>query len=214
MDATKPEALAGAAAVQAAASDPGIETVAETSEVTALVMRAQEGDADAFADLMRLHERRIIGLAVQMGLRREDALDACQDTFIKVFKYIGKFEAGRSFFKWLYRIAINVIYDHLRSGRGAPTVSLEELDAGQAARAEGEAPSLQARVESAQLAERVRQSLDCLSRRERIVFVLRDLQELSTEEIGVILRLSQITVRRHCMSARHKIRQRLLPRQP
>jgi len=64
------------------------------------------------------------------------------------------------------------------------------------------------------MAEKVRKSLDYLSRRERIVFVLRDLQELSTEEIGVILRLSQITVRRHCMSARQKIRQRLLPRQP
>lgn len=205
IDSIKPEALAEAVAAQAA--------VAENPEVTALVMRAKEGDADAFADLMRLHERRIIGLGLQMGLRREDALDACQDTFVKVFKYIGKFEAGRSFFKWLYRIAINVIYDHLRAGRGAPTVSLEELDAGQVGRADGEGPSLQARVESAQMAEKVRRSLDCLSRRERIVFVLRDLQELSTEEIGVILSLSQITVRRHCMSARQKIRQRLLPRQ-
>jgi RNA polymerase sigma-70 factor (ECF subfamily) len=215
MEAIKPEILRGAAPVEAAAADPGSAPAAESPEVTALVLRAKEGNADAFSDLMRLHERRIISLGMQMGLRRDDALDACQDTFVKVFKYIGRFESGRPFFKWLYRIAINVVYDHLRRVRGSPTVSLEELDAGTAARSlAGEEPSLQSRVEAVQMAARVRQSLDCLSRRERMVFVLRDLQELSTEEIGVILGLSQITVRRHCMSARQKIRQRLLPRRP
>jgi len=213
MDASKPEAIAGAGDAGAAVTEAGSAPDTEDPEVTALVRRAKAGDGDAFADLMRRHEKRIIGLALQLGLRRDDALDASQDTFVKVFKYIGKFETGRSFFKWLYRIALNVIYDHLRRQRAAPTVSLEDLDSGQATRAGGEEPSLHARVESVQLAERVRQSLDCLSRRERIVFVLRDLQDLSTEEIGLILRLSRITVRRHCMSARQKIRQRLLPRQ-
>ena len=70
-------------------------------------------------------------------------------------------------------------------------------------------PGVHQRVEAAQLAQKVRESLAHLSRRERIVFVLRDLQEISTEEIGAILGLSRITVRRHCMLARKKVRERI-----
>ena len=188
------------------------ESLAEAPEVTSLVARAKEGDAEAFADLMRMYERRIISLGLQMGLSRDDAMDACQDSFIKVFKYIRRFETGRSFFKWLYRIALHSVYDQMRRARSAPTVSIEDLEAGQVGRLTDRAPSIQDRLESLQLADRVRESLDLLSHRERIVFVLRDLQELTTEEIGVILSLSRITVRRHCMSARQKLRQALFPR--
>jgi RNA polymerase sigma-70 factor (ECF subfamily) len=189
-----------------------VEPLAEAPEVTSLVARAKQGDSQAFADLMRMYERRIISLGVQMGLSRDDAMDACQDSFVKVFKYIRRFETGRSFFKWLYRIALHSIYDQMRRTRSAPTVSIEDLDAGQAGNLPDRSASIQDRLESSQLAGRVRESLDLLSHRERIVFVLRDLQELTTEEIGVILSLSQITVRRHCMSARQKLRQALFPR--
>jgi len=188
------------------------ESLAETPEVTSLVARAKQGDPQAFADLMRLYERRVISLGVQMGLSRDDAMDACQDSFVKVFKYIRRFETGRSFFKWLYRIALHSIYDQMRRTRRASTVSIEDLEAGQAGSLTDRSASIQDRLESSQLAGRVRESLDLLSHRERTVFVLRDLQELTTEEIGVILSLSQITVRRHCMSARQKLRRALFPR--
>src|SRR5512136_2880069 len=101
MDAIKPQELASMAVAREAA--------AESSEITALVERAKTGDAEAFGDLMRLYERRIIALGVQMGLTKDDSLDACQDAFIKVFRYIHRFRSGESFFKWLYRIALNVI---------------------------------------------------------------------------------------------------------
>jgi RNA polymerase sigma-70 factor (ECF subfamily) len=179
---------------------------AESPEVAALVERAKAGDADAFGDLMRLYERRIVALGMQMGLSRDDALDATQESFVKVFKYLASFKSGRSFFKWLYRIAIHTIYDALRARQGRPTVALDDLEAAAVPPRE---TGVHQRVEAAQLAERVKESLVHLSRRERIVFVLRDLQEISTEEIGAILGLSQITVRRHCMLARKKVRERI-----
>ena len=211
MEAGKPRTLSeiGAAAGEGAGVIP-----AESIEVTALVVRAKAGDADAFADLMRLYQRRIISVAVQMGLSRDDAHDACQESFVKVFKYIHRFETGRSFFKWLYRIAVNVIYDQLSRLRSTPTMSIEDLDVGHRSLVQSEGTGLHQNLEAAQLAARVRECLDLLSRRERIVFVLRDLQELSTEEIGIILGLSQITVRRHCMSARHKLKKQIFPRRP
>src|SRR2546426_4236680 len=119
MDATKPRSIAKA-------ESPADTAREESSEVTLLIERAKNGDADAFGDLMRLYERRVIGIGVQMGLSRDDALDACQDVFIKVFRYIHRFRSGESFFKWLYRIALNAIHDHHRRSRPAALVSIEE----------------------------------------------------------------------------------------
>jgi RNA polymerase sigma-70 factor (ECF subfamily) len=118
-----PAAVAGAPAAPLPA-----EGSTESPQVTLLVERAKGGDADAFADLMRLYERRIVALGMQMGLSREDALDATQESFVKVFKYLASFKSGRSFFKWLYRIAIHTIYDALRARQGRATVPLEEAE--------------------------------------------------------------------------------------
>ncbi len=109
MDAVKPQVVAEAGNPERAAG--------EATEVTALVAGAKKGDAEAFAGLMRLYDRRVIAIGVQMGLSHDDALDACQDAFVKVFRYIGRFRSGESFYKWLYRIAINAVYDHLSWSR-------------------------------------------------------------------------------------------------
>lgn len=192
---------------QALAAGAGDSSAGDASaEISALVVRAKAGETEAFDALIRMYEGRVIALGMQMGLSRDDALDACQETFIKVFRYIARFDTGRSFFKWLYRIAIHAIYDQMRRTRAAATVSLDDLEPHQAAHPRDQSPSAHALVEAEQIARKVRESLGMLSPRERIVFILRDLQELGTDEIGAILRLSQITVRRHCMSARQKLR--------
>jgi RNA polymerase sigma-70 factor (ECF subfamily) len=178
----------------------------ESPQVTALVERAKGGEADAFDDLMRLYERRVISVGVQMGLSADAALDACQDTFVKVFRYIHRFRSGESFYRWLYRIAVNTVYDHLRQARPKWAVSMEDVGgaAAQAVRAPG--VPVEQRVQSEDLLRKALSALDRLSRQERIVFVLRDLQQVPTEDIGRILGLSTITVRRHCMLARRKLR--------
>lgn len=190
---------------------PAAPALGESREITALVDRAKAGDALAFEGLMRLYERRVVLLGMQMGLSRDDALDMCQETFVKVFRYIGRFRSGESFFKWLYRIAIHAVYDQLRKSRAAGMVSLEEIAPEEEAGLAGTAPSLARRVEAADLAAKILAGMTGLTRRERVIFVLRDLHEMSTQEIGGILRLSQITVRRHCTSARQKLRERLFP---
>jgi RNA polymerase sigma-70 factor (ECF subfamily) len=186
----------------------------ESAVVTALVERAKGGDPGAFDDLMGLYERRVIGIGVQMGLSVDDSLDACQETFLKVFRYIGRFRSGESFFKWLYRIAIHSIYDQMGRGRRPSTVSLDDLNAGEFAQAADPGAAVGPRLENADLARKIVAGLDCLTRRERVVFVLRDLQEIDTDRIGRILGLSRVTVRRHCMSARQKLRERLFPPNP
>lgn len=201
MDATKTRAVTevGVAA----------EPRAESPQVSALVERAKAGDPDAFSDLMRLYERRVIALGMQMGLSLDDARDACQDAFVKVFKYIGRFRSGQSFFRWLHRIAINAVYDHLKWSRPPGVASLEGEMGSRALQISDGGVSAEARVESQDLARKLLAGLDGLSRQEKIVFVLRDLQEIPSDEIARVLRLSQVTVRRHCMSARQKLRRRV-----
>lgn len=204
MDAIKPDRLVELGVPEARAG--------EAPEVTALVQRAKAGDADAFGGLMRLYERRVIAIGVQMGLSPDEAQDACQDAFIKVFRYIRGFRSGRSFFKWLYRIAIHAIYDHLRAHRRADLVSLEDVEGARLGAIRDRSAPPDRAAESSDLARRLMAGLDLLTRQERIVFVLRDLQEIGTDDIGRIMRLSQITIRRHCMSARQKLRDHLFPR--
>lgn len=190
---------------------PAVSVLGEPAEVTALVERAKAGDAGAFGDLMRVYEARIISIGIQMGLSRDDSLDACQDAFVKVFRYIGRFRSGESFFKWLYRLAINTIYDHLRMCRHPGVISIEELGNEGPHEMKNSAMSMASRLENADLADKLVAGLGSLTRQERIVFVLRDLHELPTKEIGKVLSLSQVTIRRHCMSARQKLRDRLFP---
>src|SRR6185503_1298179 len=102
------------------------EAAVEDPRITALVDRAKAGDPDAFADLMHAYESRIIALGIHMGLSRDDALDACQDAFVRVFKHIARFESGRIFFKWLYRIAIHSVYRQMRRGRRHAGLSIDD----------------------------------------------------------------------------------------
>jgi len=183
----------------------------ESAAVSELVERAKRGDEAAFGDLMRLYERRIIAIGMQMGLSHDDALDACQDTFVKVFHYISRFRSGELFYRWLYRIAIHAICDHRRWSRPAGVVSIEAIGSFETSELRTGATPPDVELERADLARKLLKGLGILSQRERTVFVLRDLQEIKTEEIGRILGLSQITIRRHCMSARRKLRDCLFP---
>ncbi len=201
MDSTKPDMLSGGVASTLAQ--------VESPQVTSLVERAKRGEAEAFDDLMRLYDRRVIAIGVQMGLRTDDALDVCQETFLKVFRYIGRFRSGESFYRWLYRITVNTVYDHMQSARAGQTMSMGDMSQAPEDRLCDPGISPDACLESADLVRKALGALDRLSRQERIVFVLRDLQSMSTREIGLILGLSQVTVRRHCMSARQKLRDRL-----
>jgi len=201
VDSTKPGTLSGGVATTLGQ--------VESPQVTSLVERAKRGEAEAFDDLMRLYDRRVIAIGVQMGLRTDDALDVCQETFLKVFRYINRFRSGESFYRWLYRIAVNTVYDHIQSARAGQTVSMGDMSPAPEERLRDPGISPHTCLESADLVRKALEALDRLSRQERIVFVLRDLQLMTTRDIGRILGLSQVTVRRHCMSARQKLRDRL-----
>src|SRR6266478_8557083 len=99
--------------------------------LTILVTRALAGDALAFERIMLATEQRVVSIAWRMLGNSDDAQDAAQEVYIRVFKYLARFRTGEDFSGWLYRITINVCHDLARRKRSTVTTRLSEIDFGE-----------------------------------------------------------------------------------
>lgn len=178
------------------------------SSVASMIERAKAGDPAAFEQMIDCYQRKVISTAWKMLGNREDARDAAQEVFLRVYKYLGAFRVDQDFAAWLYRIIINVCRDHMRR-RGRPDQftsfeveqELGNLDAHTTTSEDIEG----AAIRSQQHAMIIR-ALDTLSKKERAAIVLRDMEGLTTEEVARVLGSTQTTVRSHISSARAKIK--------
>jgi len=170
-----------------------------TSALAALVERAREGDGRAFDRLMLETQERVMGLAWRLLGGREDARDAAQEVYLRVFRHLGRFRAGHDFHGWLYRITVNVCRDAARRRRRAPVVDGPAPDPGQPPRAEEE-------LLGSERWNRLLEALAALPSRERAALVLRDLEGLTSEQVARVLGSRPATVRGQIASARTRIR--------
>jgi RNA polymerase sigma-70 factor, ECF subfamily len=173
--------------------------------LTILVARARTGDALAFERILLATEKRVVSIAWRMLGNRDDARDATQEVYLRVYKYLGRFRAGEDFRGWLYRITINVCNDIARRKRSSAT-RFAELDVAELPRVESSSANPEESVLHQQQLAMVRAALQMLSRKERAALVLRDLEGLSTEEVARILGSRSVTVRSQVSSARAKIK--------
>ena len=175
--------------------------------LTILVTRARAGDALAFERIMLATEQRVVSIAWRMLGNSDDARDAAQEVYLRVFKYLARFRAGEDFRGWLYRITINVCHDLARRKRSMTTTPLSEVDfCAEHAAVEDTGTDLETRTLHQQQLALVRRALHVLSAKERAALVLRDLEGLSTEEVARALGSRPVTVRSQVSSARAKIR--------
>jgi RNA polymerase sigma-70 factor, ECF subfamily len=175
--------------------------------LTILVTRAQAGDALAFERIMLATEQRVVSIAWRMLGNRDDARDAAQEVYLRVFKYLERFRAGEDLRGWLYRITINVCHDLARRKRAMTTTRLSEIDfRKESAAVEDTGTDPESRTLYQQQLALVRRALNVLSAKERAALVLRDLEGLTTEEVARALGSRPVTVRSQVSSARAKIR--------
>jgi RNA polymerase sigma-70 factor (ECF subfamily) len=170
-----------------------------------LIIRAKAGDKTAFDQIIIIHQRKVISLAWRMLGNREDARDAAQETFLRVYKSFGGFDPAQDFNGWLYRIAVNVCRDLARKRRD-DLYSLEaEVESGVMTE-----PASPHNTESAAMLAQEQaillRALATLPQKERAAIVLRDLEGLDTEEVAKILGSSPTTVRSQISAARVKIK--------
>ena len=170
-----------------------------------ILARARGGDAVAFDQLMIAHQQRVMATAWRLLGNTEDARDATQEVFLRLYKHLPKYDARQEFSGWLYRIVINVCYDVARK-RGNRSSSFE------AAQEAGTLPVLLSHDNSERAAMQAEEhaivvkALSTLSEKERAAIVLRDLEGIPTKEVARILGSSATTVRSQISTARTKIK--------
>ena len=178
-----------------------------------LVAQAREGDAVAFGELVRRYEGKIFRLAQHITQNREDAEDVLQETFLKAYEHLDQFQGNSKFYTWIVRIAVNQALMKLRRRKADRSVSLDEtIDTGEdnivrEIAAWGEDP--EERFSREELGELLDSAVKGLEPPYRSVFVLRDIEDLSTEETADALGLSIPAVKSRLLRARLQLREKL-----
>jgi RNA polymerase sigma-70 factor (ECF subfamily) len=178
---------------------------------TILIQAAQAGNKAALRELYEQNKRRIFGLAFQYTRNPEDAEDILQETFSKAFRNLASYRVEREagFGAWLFRIGINASIDYLRRHKARRAEVGEEALASLPAQGPGVDPEEARRL--AEWRERIRASLDALSAKQRMVFLLRHEQHFSIREIARELRCTEGSVKTHLFRAVAALRVRLRP---
>ena len=177
-----------------------------------LVAAAKKGDISAFEELVNRYERKIFRLTLNITQNREDAEDAMQDAFLKSYSHLKDFQGDSRFYTWLVRIAANEALMRLRKRR-PNQFSLDEPVEGEEdlmpREVEDLGPSPEQRFAQTEMKNILSRVIEDLEPDYRIVFVLRDMEELSTEETAAAVGISVPAVKSRLLRARLKLRDKL-----
>jgi RNA polymerase sigma-70 factor (ECF subfamily) len=177
-----------------------------------LVAKAKAGEVEAFETLAGRYDRKIFRLAQNITQNREDAEDVMQESFLKAYEHLGEFQGNSRFYTWLVRIAVNQALMKLRKRRPNQISLDEQVDTGEdsmSREVEDWGPSPEERYGQTELSQILSKVIAELDPAFRIVFQLRDIEELSTEETAEALNLSVPAVKSRLLRARLKLRQKL-----
>ena len=175
---------------------------------SAIVTKARRGDADAFRALVERHSRPLFRLAFRMTGNQQDAEDVVQESFLRAWRRLGRFDDRASFGTWLYRIATNCSLDAIRGRKRRPVDSgMEEpvlaLPAGD--------PTPERVAMSGEVRERVAEAMDELSASERTAFVLRHFEGMRIEDVSRVLGCQPGATKHSVFRAVRKLRRALEP---
>jgi RNA polymerase sigma-70 factor, ECF subfamily len=180
---------------------------------SALVAKAREGDLAAFNELVNSYSRKIFRLAKHITQNDEDAEDVLQETFLKAFEHLDGFQGQSKFYTWIVRIAVNESLMKLRKRKSDRSVPLDEpVDTGEDTVVREIAvwdENPEQKYSREELGHILDEAVEGLRPAFRTVFVLRDIEELSTEETAEALGISVPAVKSRLLRARLQLREKL-----
>jgi len=179
----------------------------------AFVIQARSGDCDAFRALVERHSRGLFRLAFRMTGNQQDAEDVVQESFLRAYRQLGKFDERASFGTWIYRIATNCSLDLVRARKRRSEHSASEAVDGDdpVATLPSSGPTPERVTLSGELRERVAEAMQGLSETERAAFVLRHYEGLRIEEVSRILECRPGAAKHSVFRAVQKLRRALQP---
>jgi len=176
-------------------------------EAGAVLARARQGDSDAFRVLVERHSRSVFRLAFRMTGNEQDAEDVVQESFLRAFRQLGRFESRANFGTWLYRIVANCSVDLMRTRQSRQNHGrVESLDEIEGDPAPAENPTPERLAQSAEIGTRVASALNGLSPLERAAFTLRHHEGRSIDEISRMLGLRTSATKHSVFRAVRKLR--------
>jgi RNA polymerase sigma-70 factor (ECF subfamily) len=183
------------------------------SDELSLVQAAKKGDVGAFGELVKRYDRNVFRIALHITQNREDAEDVVQDAFLKAYGNLEQFQGQSKFYTWLVRIAVNEALMKLRRRRPERMVSLDQevqTEEDSIPREVADwSPNPEQLYNQAELKDILGKTIQGLPPSFRTVFVLRDVEGLSTEETAQALELSVPAVKSRLLRARLQLRERL-----
>ena len=183
----------------------------DAGDAAAVLSRARGGDGDAFRTLVEHHGKVAFGLAFRLTGNAEDAEEVVQESFLKAFRQLGRFEARSNFGTWLHRIVVNCAMDVLRHRQSRKAREHTGLADDVADSLPASEPCPEQLARSAEIEQRVAQSMYELTPQERAAFTLRHREGRSIEEIGRVLGLQKSAAKHAVFRAVKKLRVALEP---
>lgn len=176
-----------------------------------LVKRCQEGDSEAFDQLVTRYRTRVFGMIYNMVHNEQDAWDLAQDSFVKAWKSIKRFRGQSSFYTWIYRIVMNVTIDWVRKkqvkGTGAEfddSIQLKEIEPGSKTMPKADALPFE-RMQQGEIRTQIDKAIAQLSPEHRAVILMKEIEDMQYHEIAETLGCSIGTVMSRLFYARKKL---------
>lgn len=166
-----------------------------------LIESCKKGDVHAFRELVEKLQTYAYTLAFRILLNEEEAKDAVQDSFIKIWKSLGSYNGKYLFTTWMYRIVVNTCIDKLKEVKKLSDIYSDDLS---------DSESHEDSITNHELAKQIRQLSKGLPEKQRIIFILIDLQGLSLNEVSDVLKISKGLVKSNLYYARKSIKEKLI----
>tara|TARA_Y100001960_G_C14476861_1_gene729799 strand:+ start:133 stop:762 length:630 start_codon:yes stop_codon:yes gene_type:complete len=185
----------------------------ETEE--SLVRDLQNGNLEAYDKIAEIYQKKIYGLSFNLTRNQMDAQDVTQEVLLTLFRKINMFQGKSAFSSWVYRIAVNASYMRLRSKKKEPNVSIDELmpsfnSAGfQQEKIQDWSENTESLIFTKETRDVIDKAVNLLPEKEKVVFILRDVEGLSSEKAGEILDLTVPAVKSRLHRARLFLRKKL-----
>jgi RNA polymerase sigma-70 factor, ECF subfamily len=170
-----------------------------------LIERSRKGDSTAFGVLVERYQRRVVGVAQAVVHNQDDAIELAQETFVRAYENLSKFESRSSFSTWLYRIAANLAIDFWRREGRHVVLHGEDADSEIAKLPTVTGDSFK-EVSRSELSARLKQALEELTPEHRAVILLREVEGMSYDEISDVLQCPRGTVMSRLHYARTHLR--------